>query len=173
MNTDFEHLTLDNEVEEAVLLSAGLEDTEKIGNAIGKSVTKEDVILLSGNLGAGKTELVRSIVLGTGNNNFVRSPTFVFINEYRGKINITHCDFYRIEDVVNLQETGIEEYYDNSLVLMEWPERINNNLPKDNLIIKIFFNEIENDRIFKFFTSGDKSKQLFERIIINYETNNS
>ena len=173
MNTDFKHLALDNEVEEVVLLSTGLEDTEKIGNAIGKSVTKEDVILLSGNLGAGKTELVRSIVIGAGNKDFVRSPTFVFINEYKGKINITHCDFYRILDVGNLQETGVEEYYDNSLVLMEWPERITNNLPKDNLIIKIFFNESENERIIKFFTSGNKSKQLFERIIINYETNNS
>ena len=173
MDTNFKHLTLDDEVEEIVLLSTGLEDTEKIGNAIGKSVTKEDVILLSGNLGAGKTELVRSIVFGTGNIDFVRSPTFVFINEYKGKINITHCDFYRIEDVENLQETGIEEYYDDSLVLMEWPERIIKNLPKDKLIIKLFFNENENERIIKFFTSGNKSKQLFERIIINYETNNS
>ena len=130
-------------------------------------------ILLSGNLGAGKTELVRSIVIGAGNKDFVRSPTFVFINEYKGKIDITHCDFYRIEDNENLHETGIEEYYDNSLVLMEWPERIKNNLPKDNLIIKILFNENENERTIKFFTSGNKSKQLFERIIINYETNNS
>ena len=56
---------------------------------------------------------------------------------------------------------------------MEWPERITKNLPKDNLIIKLFFNENENERIIKFFTSGNKSKQLFERIIINYETNNS
>ena len=93
MDTNFKHLTLDDEVEEIVLLSTGLEDTEKIGNAIGKSVTKEDVILLSGNLGAGKTELVRSIVIGAGNKDFVRSPTFVFINEYKGKIDITHCDF--------------------------------------------------------------------------------
>ena len=173
MDTNFKYLTLDDEVEEIVLLSTGLEDTEKIGKAIGKSVTKEDVILLSGNLGAGKTELVRSIVIGAGNKDFVRSPTFVFINEYKGKIDITHCDFYRIEDNENLHETGIEEYYDNSLVLMEWPERIKNNLPKDNLIIKILFNENENERIIKFFTSGNKSKQLFERIIINYETNNS
>ena len=55
MDTNFKYLTLDDEVEEIVLLSTGLEDTEKIGNAIGKSVTKEDVILLSGNLSPSKT----------------------------------------------------------------------------------------------------------------------
>ena len=53
--------------------------------------------LLSGDLGAGKTELVRYIVEGSGNDSFVRSPTFVLINNYSGEKNITHCDFYRID----------------------------------------------------------------------------
>ena len=157
-----------------ISISTSSEDeTQEKAKVLGEYIRKGDLILLSGDLGAGKTRFVQGLTMGINSSQIARSPTFVFINEYKGKIDITHCDFYRIEDNENLHETGIEEYYDNSLVLMEWPERIKNNLPKDNLIIKILFNENENERTIKFFTSGNKSKQLFERIIINYETNNS
>ena len=62
------------------------------------------------------------------------------------------------------EELGIEEFYEDSATLIEWPERVKNNLPEDCLIIKIFFTEIDNQREFKFYSTGNKSKALLEGI---------
>tara|TARA_B100000003_G_scaffold204673_1_gene216989 strand:+ start:354 stop:830 length:477 start_codon:yes stop_codon:yes gene_type:complete len=157
-------LSLDSEFLEKTIFSNSLDDTKKLGIKLGKNIQKEDIILLAGDLGAGKTELVRSIVEGSGSESFVRSPTFVLINNYEGPTKITHCDFYRMDENLDEEELGIEEYYEDSATLIEWPERVKNNLPDDCLIIKIFFTEIDNQREFKFYSTGNKSKALLEGI---------
>ena len=164
MDSKFKHLSLDNEFLEKTIFSNSLDDTKKLGIKLGKNIQIEDIILLAGDLGAGKTELVRSIVEGSGSESFVRSPTFVLINNYEGPTKITHCDFYRMDENLDEEELGIEEYYEDSATLIEWPERVKNNLPEDCLIIKIFFTEIDNQREFKFYSTGNKSKALLKGI---------
>lgn len=165
MNKIFKHISTTNEIYEKTILSESLSDTKELGLKIGKNLSTGNIILLSGDLGAGKTELVRYITLGSGNDSFVRSPTFVLINNYEGSLDITHCDFYRIEDGVQTEELGIEEYFDNSAVLIEWPEKISNNLPNDCVIVKIFFSKKETERKIMLYSTGENSKKLIGGII--------
>ncbi len=162
LDNKFEHFSKSNEVLEKTIISKSLDDTKNLGFSIGNNLSKGNIILLSGDLGAGKTELVRSIVLGSGSDGFVRSPTFVLINNYEGPINITHCDFYRMAENLEVEEIGIEEYFEETATLIEWPERIIKSLNMDCIIIKIYFSENENHRKFSFFSSGNKSKEFIK-----------
>ena len=153
-NNNFKPIATSKENFEKTIISNSIKDTKDLGICIGKIIKDGDSILLSGDLGAGKTELVRYIVEGSGNDSFVRSPTFVLINNYSGKKNITHCDFYRIDLGAEVEEIGIEEYYENSTVIIEWPEKIINNLPSDSVIVKILFTENEGQRKIMLYSTG-------------------
>ena len=160
LDNKFEHFSKSNEQLEETIISNSLSETNELGLRIGENLSNGIIILLSGDLGAGKTELVRSIVKGSKSDGFVRSPTFVLINNYEGPVNITHCDFYRMEEGLEAEEIGIEEYFDETATLIEWPERIIKSLPSDCVIIKIFFTDIENQRKFLMFSSGNESKNF-------------
>ena len=163
-NNNFKPITTDKETFEKTIISNSIKDTKNLGISIGNIIKDGDSILLSGDLGAGKTELVRYIVEGSGNDSFVRSPTFVLINNYSGEKNITHCDFYRIDLGAEVEEIGIEEYYENSTVIIEWPEKIINNLPSDSVIVKILFTEKEDQRKIMLYSTGSKSKKFINKI---------
>lgn len=163
-NNNFKPITTDKETFEKTIISNSIKDTKNLGISIGNIIKDGDSILLSGDLGAGKTELVRYIVEGSGNDSFVRSPTFVLINNYSGEKNITHCDFYRIDLGAEVEEIGIEEYYENSTVIIEWPEKIINNLPSDSVIVKILFTENEDQRKIMLYSTGSKSKKFINKI---------
>ena len=163
-NNNFKPIVTNKENFEKTIISNSIKDTKNLGICIGKIIKDGDCILLSGDLGAGKTELVRYIVEGSGNDSFVRSPTFVLINNYSGKKNITHCDFYRIDLGAEVEEIGIEEYYENSTVIIEWPEKIINNLPSDSVIVKILFTENEDQRKIMLYSTGSKSKKFINKI---------
>ena len=163
-NKNYKIPSFENEKLEKTIISSSIEDTKELGLSIGKIIDIGDSILLSGDLGAGKTELVRSIVEGSGNDSFVRSPTFVLINNYSGEKNITHCDFYRIDLEDQVEEIGIEEYYENSTVIIEWAEKIINNTKEDSILIKIHFTEIDNQRKFMLYSTGYYSKKFIEKI---------
>lgn len=160
LDNKFEHFSKSNEQLEETIISNSLSETNELGLRIGENLSNGIIILLSGDLGAGKTELVRSIVKGSKSDGFVRSPTFVLINNYEGPVNITHCDFYRMEEGLEAEEIGIEEYFDETATLIEWPERIIKSLPSDCVIIKIFFTDTENQRKFLMFSSGNESKNF-------------
>ena len=160
LDNKFEHFSKPNEQLEETIISNSLSETNELGLRIGENLSNGIIILLSGDLGAGKTELVRSIVKGSKSDGFVRSPTFVLINNYEGPVNITHCDFYRMEEGLEAEEIGIEEYFDETATLIEWPERIIKSLPSDCVIIKIFFTDSENQRKFLMFSSGNESKNF-------------
>ncbi|MBP06175.1 MAG: tRNA (adenosine(37)-N6)-threonylcarbamoyltransferase complex ATPase subunit type 1 TsaE [Chloroflexi bacterium] len=162
LENKFEHFVNIKETLEETVISNSLKDTIELGLSIGRNISKENIILLSGDLGSGKTELVRSIVKGSGSEGFVRSPTFVLINNYDGPVKITHCDFYRMQEGLEEEEIGIEEYFDETATLIEWPERIAKGLPSDCVIIKIYFTKTENQRKFLLYSSGKKSKKFIK-----------
>ena len=99
------------------------EATIALGEMVGKNLRPGDILLLEGDLGAGKTTFAQGAAKGLGVDEFVNSPTFVIINEYfSGRLSLYHMDLYRVEDESQLYDLGIEEYFfGNGVCLVEWP----------------------------------------------------
>lgn len=107
-------------------LSTSVADTLTLGVAIGALLRRGDIVLIAGDLGAGKTHISKGIVAGTGSTDLVTSPTFVFINEYRtpAQLIIFHVDLYRIESREALDSIGLADATNGSgICLIEWAER--------------------------------------------------
>jgi tRNA threonylcarbamoyladenosine biosynthesis protein TsaE len=102
-----------------------LEDTEALGGALARLVRAGDLVLLHGDLGAGKTAFVRGLAAGLGcDPDEVSSPTFVIVQEYRGKILLRHVDLYRLDPGAEVDELGLDELRDGAVVAVEWAERL-------------------------------------------------
>ena len=104
------------------------------------------VFAFYGDMGAGKTTFINEICRALGvDSDDTASPTFALINEYRSDTTaelIYHFDFYRIEDLDEALELGIEDYFDSgSICLIEWPERITPVLPADTVSVRIRVND--------------------------------
>ena len=103
-----------------------------------------DVLVLSGELGAGKTKFVEGILNHFGMQDEISSPTFTIVNEYKNdKINIFHFDLYRLSDIYEFENIGGEEYFEKGICIFEWGELIEDILPDD--YIKISFDKDDND----------------------------
>lgn len=113
------------------LTSTSLEDTYKIAATIAKSLAPGDIIALTGDLGAGKTTLVRGIVSALhGDAHAVTSPTFTLMNIYEGTPPIYHSDWYRLDSTNALGTIGFEEYLEgNGIAIVEWGEKFPTELP--------------------------------------------
>jgi len=146
-------------------LSSSVNQTLKLGKKIADNLSGGEIILLSGQLGAGKTVLAKGIAQGLGiNKNDVVSPTFVLLRVYPGKHLLQHFDFYRIKTPQDLLALGYQEYlYSEAVTLIEWPERLKFLLPKEFLKIKLSF-KAKNQRYLKFTAKGPRYKKLLERI---------
>lgn len=115
------------------------EETQALGEKIGKTFRQGDVIALIGDLGTGKTCLTQGIARGVGiaSDEVVNSPSYILINEYNGKIPIYHIDLYRLEDSAEIAELGLSEYVEgNGICIIEWAERMADALPDS--CIKIY-----------------------------------
>lgn len=104
-----------------ICLSASEADTRRIGEELSKSLCGGDVVLLSGELGAGKTTLIRGVLEGLGHRGGVRSPTFNLIQAFETSPPVMHADLYRVKSYAG---TGIEDYLETHLCLIEWPDRL-------------------------------------------------
>lgn len=124
------------------------QETQKLGKKISKLLKKGDVVALIGELGAGKTCLAGALLDGLGVSDHYKgsSPTFVLINEYKGKLPVYHFDVYRLNNIEEVVDLGYEEYfYGNGVTLIEWADKIEELLP-DNCI-RIYMKIIgENER---------------------------
>ncbi len=99
-------------------------ETEAAGEALGGLLRRGDVVLLTGDLGAGKTTLVRGIARGAGSDAPVASPTFQLVRVYPGRVQLAHVDLYRIDNPAELAELGLEELADQGAVVVEWGDRL-------------------------------------------------
>jgi tRNA threonylcarbamoyladenosine biosynthesis protein TsaE len=109
-----------------LLETSAPEETEAAGEEIGRRLRKGDLVLLKGELGAGKTTLVRGMARGAGSVAAVASPTFQLVRIYRGRLQLAHVDLYRLEGRDGLGDLGIEELLDGGAVVVEWGERLDN-----------------------------------------------
>lgn len=107
------------------------EETVALGRKIGEKLKANDVIALTGTLGAGKTTLVQGIAAGLGVKDYVNSPTFIIINEHQGRLPLYHVDLYRLEDESAIEDLGIEEYFNaGGVCVIEWAEKLGDLMPK-------------------------------------------
>ena len=99
-------------------------ETEDLGRLMGERLRLGDVVLLVGELGAGKTTFVRGMAEGTGSKAAVASPTFQLVRIYPGRVQLAHIDLYRVENPAELADLGLEELADHGAVVVEWGERL-------------------------------------------------
>jgi tRNA threonylcarbamoyladenosine biosynthesis protein TsaE len=118
-----------------------LDNLPQLASTLVESAKDVRIIAFTGNLGAGKTTIIKEILKKLGVNHFSGSPTFSLVNEYesKDKEDIFHFDFYRIENESEVLDIGWEEYVNNekSWLLIEWPEKIENLLPDNFLHVNI------------------------------------
>ncbi|HET7421228.1 MAG TPA: tRNA (adenosine(37)-N6)-threonylcarbamoyltransferase complex ATPase subunit type 1 TsaE [Candidatus Dormibacteraeota bacterium] len=105
-------------------MSSSPSDTEREGMLLGERLRAGDVVLLTGELGAGKTTFVRGVAQGTGSHAPVASPTFQLVRVYPGRVQLAHVDLYRVENSAELRDLGLEELAERGAVVVEWGERL-------------------------------------------------
>lgn len=119
------------------LYTAGPDETMKAAEKLGKLLNKGDVILLEGDLGAGKTSFTKGLAKGLDISRTVNSPTFTIIKEYMGRLPLYHMDVYRVKD--SMEDLGFDEYfYGSGVTVVEWAHLIADQLPEDRLQISMF-----------------------------------
>ena len=118
--------------------TSSAEETIELGKKIGSLLKKGDIIALQGDLAAGKTTITKGIAASLGVKDEITSPTFCLISEYEGKMPLYHFDVYRLEggdDFINL---GAEDLiYGDGVSLIEWSEKIMDELPKKTIILRL------------------------------------
>lgn len=148
-------------VHDLELTSVGEEDTRSVGERLGKQLRRGDVVLLSGELGAGKTCLTQGIGRGLACGAQVNSPSFVLMNEYSGRETLYHVDLYRIEDVEDLDELGLWDYAEKGVLVIEWPERGAELLPGDGLVVELQAGIMgPRSRVLRFIPRGPRGQEL-------------
>ena len=127
-----------------------LSELKDVAQEVVESLEGRTVVLLRGEMGAGKTTLISRIAAYLGAEDTVTSPTFALVNQYEGsECRIYHFDFYRIEEIEEVFDLGYEEYfYSGDLCFVEWPEKIEPLLPDDAMTVRITVGEDEH-RIFE------------------------
>lgn len=139
------------------ILSVSPRETERLGEGIGKLVRAGDFIGLSGDLGAGKTMLVKGIArgAGVGDDQIIVSPTYTLLNCYAAPVPVYHFDLYRLNGPDDCDALGFDEYFfGTGLSLVEWPERLASSLPPERLDI-VLSHAGENARMIELAPVGD------------------
>jgi tRNA threonylcarbamoyladenosine biosynthesis protein TsaE len=125
-----------------VLQTRNTSETIRIGKRIGGHLQPGDVVGLVGELGTGKTQLIKGLAagVGVGNPTYLTSPSFTLINEYKGKIPFYHIDLYRLGSEREVEGLGLEEYFHGEgITAVEWADKIPSFLPKELLWIHLHY----------------------------------
>jgi tRNA threonylcarbamoyladenosine biosynthesis protein TsaE len=120
----------------ATFISKSAEDTLKFATEYAKSLKGGDVVLLNGEMGAGKTVFAKGVALGLGIDDEILSPTYAYMNDYSGKLY--HYDCYRLTCGAQAEGLGLTDYfYGNGVCLIEWAENIKDVLPQNCKVVTI------------------------------------
>jgi tRNA threonylcarbamoyladenosine biosynthesis protein TsaE len=145
------------------LRTKSADETEALGEQIGRALVPGMVLALMGGLGAGKTTLTKGIARGLEVSDLVHSPTFTLIHEHYGRLPVYHFDLYRLTAPEELDDLGYEDYfYGEGVSVVEWPEKVLSLLPPDHIEINI---ESEGDnRTFTVRATGEASAAVLRSI---------
>jgi len=134
-------------MKKSIFISKSENDTKNYAKNLASELKPKDIVILTGDLGSGKTKFVEGFLSYFGLEQEISSPTFTIVNEYKkNEINIYHFDVYRLSDSSEFLEIGGEEYFENGICLIEWGELIEDILPKKYIHIT-FEKDDENENI--------------------------
>lgn len=146
------------------LASASPEETRRLGERLGEQLRAGDVVLLSGELGAGKTVFVQGLARGLGFEGSVSSKSFVLLGEYAGRVKLYHADLYRLERAEEVEELALDEISADGVLVVEWPERAGDGvLPEDHVRIE-FEVTGEDRRVLRIAGKGERAVELIARV---------
>ena len=119
-------------------MTRSADETERVGERLGRRLVPGDVVALSGELGTGKTCFMRGLARGLGVTQGVSSPTFVIVNQYTGRMPVFHIDAYRTESLTELLDIGFDEYVSgDSVTVIEWADKLEPLLPPGAIRVRI------------------------------------
>ncbi len=145
-------------------VSHGPGETRRLGARLGRLLRPGDAVLLSGDLGAGKTVFVQGIARGMGFPGSVSSKSFVLLGEYQGReCKLYHADLYRLEAPEQAQELAVDDYCDDGVLVAEWPERAPHVFPPDHVSVT-FEVTGERTRALILEAEGERSRALLQRL---------
>ncbi len=145
------------------------DETRRLGRILGELATGSLCIAIDGDLGAGKTVFVQGLAIGLGvdEDQYVTSPTYTYINEYKGRIPLFHVDLYRIEGPGDLESIGFFDLFTtDAIVAVEWASKAKNELTADiHIVISV---KGEKKRLFSFFSDGKKTDDMIKRCLVSF-----
>jgi len=152
------------------LISRSQEQTQRLGTRLGELAQAGDVILLTGNLGSGKTCLTQGIAWGLGVKEYAFSPSFVIIREYHGRLSLYHIDFYRLDRIEEIADLGLDEYlYGKGVCVVEWAEKGMAVLPEEHLLINLSYIS-DTERSISLEPKGKHYTQLLKSLKLDSKT---
>ena len=137
------------------LATGSPEETRAFAQRLGALLQPGDVIVLAGEMGAGKTAFTKGVAISLGIEEQVASPTFTIVREYAASIPLVHVDVYRLDHVQELHDLGLDDLLgEEAITVVEWGDKVSAALPGDRLDIRIEFGEGDDDRVFTIDCAG-------------------
>lgn len=137
--------------------TAEVDATKAMAGALADLVVAGDVILLAGELGAGKTAFAQGFGAGLGVDDQITSPTFTLARHYEGRLPLHHLDVYRMERMAEIDDVGIAELLDSGgVLLIEWGDAISPALPADYLEVRLAYGDGDDDRDLELHCVGER-----------------
>lgn len=119
-------------------LTRSVEETRALAEDLGRAVLRPgDLVVLSGELGSGKTTFAQGVARGLGVTEPVVSPTFMIVREYQGRVPLAHVDVYRLDRLQELHDLGFDELLDDRVTLVEWGDAADPLLPPERLEVRL------------------------------------
>ena len=146
-----------------VLRSDSPAATRRIGRKLGRHLQPGDVVLLQGELGAGKTCLAQGVGRGLGVDEQIKSSAFVLVNEYAGRLRMYLADLYRLCDLEEVADLALEENAAGGVLVVEWPDRAWDEMPRERLLIRMKWLD-ENSRELSLEPEGERARELAEKL---------
>ena len=147
------------------LVSSGPEETREIGRTLGLAAREGDVFLLTGPLGAGKTCLTQGVAWGLGVEGYTRSPTFVIMTRYVGRLTLHHVDLFRIEDYQEALDLGLDENLSGrDVCVVEWADRVPDLFPRESLWISLDYGSQETERLIEIRTEEASGRTAWKEL---------
>jgi tRNA threonylcarbamoyladenosine biosynthesis protein TsaE len=123
---------------DVLLHTATADETRAVGEALAPLLGARDAVILTGELGAGKTTFVQGVAKGLGVDDRVTSPTFMLVREYKGRLDIAHVDVYRLDRMQEAVDLAIDEIgAGNDVLLVEWGDAVGDLLPEERLRVEL------------------------------------
>jgi tRNA threonylcarbamoyladenosine biosynthesis protein TsaE len=154
-------MTLERQI---IFKTKGVKQTRSLGRKLGKLFQKGYVILLNGDLGAGKTAFTQGIGEALKVESQVNSPTFVLMSVHEGIIPLYHADLYRLTNATDVEDLDLVAQSSEGVLVIEWPERGIEVLPKDHVFLDFKTLEIEDERSITVTVVGEKYGEMAKRL---------